>query len=212
MTRLDIEAEAPILWPPDAKNWLLTWCWERLKPEEKGMVEDEMVGWHPWLDGHEFEQAPGVGDGQGSLACCHPKRCRVRHNWVTEPNWTDGIGFQTQLHTIVSSYEMWEQKHMWAEMWALCFHYFNWNFGFYLFYILGKMLFKWRVLLIKKKKKKHRRCLDTITKPKWDTFNKLCPIIRLPRWSNDEESACQCRWHMRCQSDPWARKIPWSRK
>ena len=116
------------------------------------MVEDEMVGWHPWLDTHEFEQAPGVGDGQGSLACCHPKRCRVRHNCVTEPNWTDGIGFQTQLHTIISSYEMWEQKHMWAEMWALCFHYFNRNFGFYLFYILGKMLFKWRVLLIKKKK------------------------------------------------------------
>ena len=48
-------------------------CWERLKGmEEKGMAEDEMVGWHHGLDGHEFEQAPGVGDGQGGLACCSP--------------------------------------------------------------------------------------------------------------------------------------------
>ena len=43
-----------------------------LRHEEKGMTEDEMVGWHLQLDGHEFEQAPGVGDGQGSLACCSP--------------------------------------------------------------------------------------------------------------------------------------------
>ena len=42
------------------------------RQEEKGMTEDEMVGWHHWLKGHEFEQAPGVGHGQGSLACCHP--------------------------------------------------------------------------------------------------------------------------------------------
>ena len=72
--RTDVEAEAPILWPPDAKNWL-TWKdpdagkdWRR----EKGMTEDEMVGWHHQLNGHEFEQVPGVGDGQGSPACCSP--------------------------------------------------------------------------------------------------------------------------------------------
>ena len=47
------------------------WCWERLKAE-KGMTEDEMVGWQHWLNGHEFEQALGVGDGQGGLACCSP--------------------------------------------------------------------------------------------------------------------------------------------
>ena len=59
----DAEAEAPILWPPDAeKNWR----------HEKGMTEDEMVGWHHWLNGHEFEQALGCGDGQGTLACCSP--------------------------------------------------------------------------------------------------------------------------------------------
>ena len=73
--RTDAEAEAPILWLPDAKTWLIgkdpdagkDWRWE-----EKGTTEDEMVGWHHWLDGHEFEQAPGVGDGQGGLVCCSP--------------------------------------------------------------------------------------------------------------------------------------------
>ena len=47
-----------------------------LKVEEKGMTEDEMVGWHHRLDGHEFGQAPGIGDGQGSLACCSPRSCK----------------------------------------------------------------------------------------------------------------------------------------
>ena len=73
--RTDTEAETPILWPPDAKSWLIgkrPWCWERLKEEEKGTTEDEMVGWHHWLNGHEFEQAPGDGEGQESLARCSP--------------------------------------------------------------------------------------------------------------------------------------------
>ena len=73
--RTDAEAETPILWPPDWKNWLIgkdpdagkDWRWE-----EKGTTEDEMVGWHHWLDGHEFEQSLGTGDGQGSLACYSP--------------------------------------------------------------------------------------------------------------------------------------------
>ena len=61
---------------PDAgKNW---------RQEEKGMAEDEMVGWHHWLNGHEFEQAPGDGEGQGRLACCSPCGCRVGRDWVTE--------------------------------------------------------------------------------------------------------------------------------
>ena len=73
--RTDVEAETPILWLPSAKNWLI-WKdsdagkdWRR---EEKGMTEDEMVGWHHWLNGHEFEQALGVGDRQGTLVCCSP--------------------------------------------------------------------------------------------------------------------------------------------
>ena len=73
--RTDVAAETPILWPPDAKNWLTgkdpdagkDWRWK-----EKGITEDEMVGWHHRLNGHEFEQAPGVGEGQGSLVCCSP--------------------------------------------------------------------------------------------------------------------------------------------
>ena len=73
--RSGAEVGAPILWPPDAKNWLF-WKdpdaekdWQQ---EEKGMTEDEMVGWHHLLYWHEFEQAPGVGDRQGSLACISP--------------------------------------------------------------------------------------------------------------------------------------------
>ena len=71
----DIEAESPILWPPDAKSWLIgkdpdagrDW-----RQEEKGTTEDEMVGWHHWLNGHEFEQALGDSEGHGSLVCCSP--------------------------------------------------------------------------------------------------------------------------------------------
>ena len=76
--RTDAEAEAPIHWPPDVKSWLI-WkdpgAGEDWRQEEKGMTEDEMVGWHHWLDGHEFEQTPGDGERQGSLACCSPWGC-----------------------------------------------------------------------------------------------------------------------------------------
>ena len=86
--RTDAEAETPILWPPDAKNWLIgkdpdlgkDWGWE-----EKGSTEGEIVGWYPWLDGHEFEQAPGVGDGQVSLACCSPWGGKE----LDTTNWTE---------------------------------------------------------------------------------------------------------------------------
>ena len=63
------------IWPPDAKSWLTRKDSEAGKDwrqEEKGMVEDEIVGWHHWLNGHEFEQAPGDGEGQRGLACCRP--------------------------------------------------------------------------------------------------------------------------------------------
>ena len=70
--RTDAEVETPILWPPDLMNWLIEKDHDAGKDwrqEEKGMTEDEMVGWHYWPVEHEFEQAPGVGDGQGWLAC-----------------------------------------------------------------------------------------------------------------------------------------------
>ena len=71
--RTDVEAETPILWPPDVKSWLpgkdpdAGRDWGQ---EEKGTTEDEMAGWHHRLDGREFEWTPGVGGGQGGLACC----------------------------------------------------------------------------------------------------------------------------------------------
>ena len=86
----DAEAETSILWPPDAKNWLIGKEPDAGKDwgqEEKGMTEDKMVGWHHLLDGHESEHAPGVGDGQGSLACCSLWGCKEldmteRLNWM----------------------------------------------------------------------------------------------------------------------------------
>ena len=91
--RTDAEAETPTFWPADAKNWLI-WkdpdARKGWRQKEKGMTEDEMIGWHHQLDGHEFEQALGVGGGQGGLACCSP----WGHNeldmteWL---NWTELI-------------------------------------------------------------------------------------------------------------------------
>ena len=81
------EAEAPILWPPDSKSQLTGKDPDAEKywgQEEKGATEDEMVGWHHWLNGHEFEQTLGDNEGQGSLACCSPRSHRVRHNLATE--------------------------------------------------------------------------------------------------------------------------------
>ena len=70
----DAEAETPILRPPDAKSWLWKnpYAEKDWRQEERGMTEDEMVGWHHWLSGHEFEQALGDGEGHGNLACCSP--------------------------------------------------------------------------------------------------------------------------------------------
>ena len=71
--RTDAEAETPVLWPPDVKNWLIGKdpdAGKDWRQEEKGMTEDEMVGWHHQLNGHAFGWTPGVGDGQGGLVCC----------------------------------------------------------------------------------------------------------------------------------------------
>ena len=73
--RTDADAEAPVLWPPDVKNWLTGKdpdAGKDWRQQKKGMTEDKMAGWHHQLDGHEFEHAPGVGDGQGGLVCCGP--------------------------------------------------------------------------------------------------------------------------------------------
>ena len=92
--RNDAKAEAPVLWPPHAKSWLIgkdSDAGRDWGQEEKGTTEDEMVGWHHWLDGRESEWTPGVGDGQGALVCCDSWGCKEsdtaeRLNW-TELNW-----------------------------------------------------------------------------------------------------------------------------
>ena len=71
--RTDAKAEAPVLWPPHVKSWLIgkdSDAGRDWGQEEKGMMEDEMAGWHHWLDGRESEWTPGIGDGQGGLECC----------------------------------------------------------------------------------------------------------------------------------------------
>ena len=86
--RTDAEAEAPILWAPDVKNWLTEKDLDAGQNwrQEKGMTEDEMVGLYHQLDGHEFEQAPGVGDGQRRLACLSPWGCKESDmtKWLNE--------------------------------------------------------------------------------------------------------------------------------
>ena len=101
--RTDAESEIPILWPPDAKNRLTEkdpdagkeWRWE-----EKGLTEDEMVGWRHQPDGHQCEQASGVGDGQGSLVCCSPWG-RKESDTTERLNWTELITSIKQLFKLL---------------------------------------------------------------------------------------------------------------
>ena len=89
--RTDVEAETLMLWPPDGKSWLI---WKdpdagKDRRREKGTTEDEMVGWHHQLNGHGFGWTPGVGDGQGGLACCGSWGCK-ESDTTERLNWTDG--------------------------------------------------------------------------------------------------------------------------
>ena len=114
MGRTDAEAETPVLWPPHAKSWLIGKAPDAGRDwgqEEKGMTEDEMAGWHHRLNGHEFEWTPGIGDGQGGLACCdswgHKESDTTeRLNW-TELNWKELMENQCRLlitfHKLIAS-------------------------------------------------------------------------------------------------------------
>ena len=89
--RNDAKVETPVLWPPHAKSWLIGKDFDAGRDwgqEEKGMTEDEMAGWHHQLDGHEFEWTPGVGDGQGGLACCNSWGCK-ESDTTERLNWTE---------------------------------------------------------------------------------------------------------------------------
>ena len=84
-------------WCKELTHWKRPWCWERLKPGGKGITGDEMVRWHHWLDGYQFEQALRVGDGQGSLVCCSPWGCKEMNmtEWL---NWSE---VKWEFHYIV---------------------------------------------------------------------------------------------------------------
>ena len=89
--RTDAKAETPVLWPPHVKSWLIGKDPDAGRDwgqEEKGMTEDEMAGWHHHLDGHESEWTPGVGDGQGGLACCDSWGCK-ESDTTERLNWTE---------------------------------------------------------------------------------------------------------------------------
>ena len=118
--RTDVEAEAPILWPPDAKSWLI-WKDPDVRrnwgQDEKGTTKDEMVRWHHQLNGHGFGWTPGVGDGQGGLAFCSSWGCKESD--ITERlNWTElnamaifiNTWVSTQTHSLAVSWEDLEAK------------------------------------------------------------------------------------------------------
>ena len=103
----DVEAETPILWPSDAKNWLIGKdpdAGKDWRQEEKRTREDEMFGWHHWLNGHEFEEDLGVGIGRGSLVCCSPWGCKEldtteQLNWIELRIWYPHFSVQSELLT-----------------------------------------------------------------------------------------------------------------
>ena len=98
----DAEAETPVLWSPDGKNWLIGKAPDSGKDwrqEEKGMTEDEMIGWHHRLNGHELWQALGIVDGQGSLVCCslggHRELDTIE--WLNWTDWTSHSRFSKNV-------------------------------------------------------------------------------------------------------------------
>ena len=112
--RTDVEAETPVLWPPDVKSWLIGKDPNAEKDwgqEEKGTTEDEMVGWHHRLDGHGFGWTPGVGDGQGGLACCGLWG-RKESDATERLNWTELYGCESwtikkDKHRRIDAFELW---------------------------------------------------------------------------------------------------------
>ena len=116
--RTDVEAETPILWPPDAKSWLIWKDPDSGKDwgqEEKGTTEDEMVGWHHQFNGHGFGWTPGVGDGQGGLACCGLWGCKELDT-TERLDWTEliyvltapGLLVAALIIFIINSCSMWD--------------------------------------------------------------------------------------------------------
>ena len=108
--RTDVEAETPTLWPPHVKSWLMGKdpnAGKNWGQEEKEMTEDEMAGWHHRLDGHGFGWTPGVGDGQGGLACCNSWG-RKESDRTEQLNWTELCSIRAE------SFLLWEHPQVFA--------------------------------------------------------------------------------------------------
>ena len=123
--RNDAKAETPVLWPPHAKSWLI---WKDADAgrdwgqEEKGTTEDEMAGWHQRLDGREFEWTPGVGDGQGGLACCDSWGHK-ESDTTEQLNWTELKRVDTCFFDRIINKDFLEKlfcEHIWRLRSQLC--------------------------------------------------------------------------------------------
>ena len=135
--RTDAEAEAPILWPPNLKNGLIRKdpnSGKDLRQEEKGITEDEMVGWHHQLNGHELEQTPGVGDGQGGLAYCSPWG-RKELDTIGQLNWTECSSY-------ILPTSLWEDPYIVVEI-VHILELARARFESHLFYIITMWLWKY---------------------------------------------------------------------
>ena len=101
--RSDAEAEIPILWPPDVKSWHIwkdPYAGKDWRQEEQGTTEDEIGGWHHWLNGNGFGWTLGVGDGQRGLSCCSPWGCKEL-DLTEQLNWTDGFLYNSYYKSIL---------------------------------------------------------------------------------------------------------------
>ena len=111
--RTDVEAETPILWPPDVKRWFI-WkdpdAGKDWGQEKKGMTEDEMVGWHHRLNRYRSGWNPGVGDGQGGLACCSSWGCKESHT-TEQLNWTEWNLIHSSIHPTNIFKCLWSTRH-----------------------------------------------------------------------------------------------------
>ena len=120
--RTDANAETPIFWLPDEKSWLICKDPDAGKDwgqEEKGTTEDEMIGWHHRLNGHEFEWTPRVGDGQGGLVCCSPWG-RKELDTTEQPNWTEWIQSFTKCY---GQYANHSDKHVYFLLFRIWIHF-----------------------------------------------------------------------------------------
>ena len=151
--RTDARAEAAILWPPDVKSWLIGKnpeagkYWRR---EEKGMTEDEMVGWHHQLYGHEFEQAPGVGDRQGGLVCCSPWVCKELDmtEWLDWTYWTSNFIRERRIFPEYLKRFKYLKLLAYVTNWIQVLHFSHWFWSLYWILQVMRLVFSWNMMVV----------------------------------------------------------------